>query len=413
MTTDVTTCCGAKPKPEPKQPPAQLLVIGIGAVLTVLVGLAVASVAGAKLAVLFVLGLALGLVLFHSRFGFSSAWRQLVSVGQGQAIRAHSLMLAVACVLFAIILGFGWSLSGTPQPMLAPAGWLVVIGAFLFGIGMQIGGSCASGTLFAIGSGHTAILFTLGGFIAGSIWQTFNAPFWTANVPAGKPVSLATSLGYPGALAVSLLVLGLITAASLWWQKRKQPPVIEPQPHANGLLRAIRGAWPLWVGAILLAVLNAATLFISGGAWGITFAFALWGAKILTFFGVDVASWPFWKTPANAAALHGSVLANKISVMDLGIILGALIASAAAGAFILHRRIPWKLALGSVIGGVLMGYGARLSGGCNIGAYFSGVASFSLHGWLWGATALVGTYAGLLLRPVFGLANPKPTDAVC
>ena len=31
-----------------------------------------------------------------------------------------------------------------------------------------------------------------------------------------------------------------------------------------------------------------------------------------------------------------------------------------------------------------MGYGARIAFGCNIGAYFGGIASFSLHGWLWG-----------------------------
>jgi len=58
-------------------------------------------------------------------------------------------------------------------------------------------------------------------------------------------------------------------------------------------------------------------------------------------------------------------------------------------------------------------FGARMAGGCNIGAYFSGVASFSLHGWLWGAAAIVGTYVGVPLRPLFGLGNPKPTDSVC
>lgn len=51
--------------------------------------------------------------------------------------------------------------------------------------------------------------------------------------------------------------------------------------------------------------------------------------------------------------------------------------------------------------------------GCNIGAYFSGIASGSLHGWAWGGLALIGTFLGLRLRPLFGLANPKPTDSVC
>jgi uncharacterized membrane protein YedE/YeeE len=53
-----------------------------------------------------------------------------------------------------------------------------------------------------------------------------------------------------------------------------------------------------------------------------------------------------------------------------------------------------------------MGYGARLAYGCNIGAFFSGVASTSLHGWAWIAMALLGTVVGVRLRPWFHLANP-------
>jgi hypothetical protein len=167
------------------------------------------------------------------------------------------------------------------------------------------------------------------------------------------------------------------------------------------------------VGAIVLAVLNAAVLFVSGQPWGVTSAFGLWGTKILQGLGVDVASWAFWQAPANAPGLTRPVFADRVSVLDFGIMIRALIASAVGGAFVLHRRIPWKLALGSVLGGVAMGYGAGLAGGCNIGAYFSGIASFSLHGWIWGVLALGGTWVGLRLRPLFGLTNPKPADSIC
>ena len=49
-----------------------------------------------------------------------------------------------------------------------------------------------------------------------------------------------------------------------------------------------------------------------------------------------------------------------------------------------------------------MGYGARIAFGCNIGAFFSGIASFSLHGWEWFLFALMGSLVGLLCRPAFG-----------
>lgn len=396
------------------QPPAQVRVVLVGLAAAVVLGGAVATTSGATSFTLFVVGLALGLVLFHSRFGFTSAWRQLVAVGQGKALRAHMLMLAVACTLFAPVLAGGVTLAGPVVPSLAPVGTSLFVGAFLFGVGMQLGGSCASGTLFAIGSGQTAILVTLAGFVAGSVLGAYHFTFWTQDLPTGRPVSLAdTRFGYLGAWVVSLAVIGAVVAATYLVARRRRPPALEQPPAARGAARAVRGSWPLWVGALLLAGLNLVTLVVSGGPWGVTFAFSLWGSKILDALGVDVQSWPFWADPANAAKFDAGVLAEKTSVMDLGIIVGALVASAAAGAFVVHRRIPPRLALGAVIGGVLMGYGARIAYGCNIGAYFGGIASFSLHGWLWGVMAIAGTFVGLRLRPLFGLTNPKPADSVC
>jgi uncharacterized membrane protein YedE/YeeE len=51
----------------------------------------------------------------------------------------------------------------------------------------------------------------------------------------------------------------------------------------------------------------------------------------------------------------------------------------------------------------LLGYGARLAYGCNIGAYFSGIASSSVHGWVWLVFAFTGSALGTALRPWFGL----------
>ncbi len=171
------------------------------------------------------------------------------------------------------------------------------------------------------------------------------------------------------------------------------------------IARAVRGAWPLWVGALLLAGLNGLTLWLSGKAWGITSAFALWGSKVLDVVGVDVQGWDYWQD--NAAAYQEGVLGNVTSVMDLGIILGALVASAAAGSWTLHRRIPARLALGAVVGGLLMGYGARIAYGCNIGAYFGGIASFSLHGWLWGVLALSRDLPRAQAAPALRAGQPQ------
>lgn len=399
--------------PAPPAPPANRRVVALGAVLSIALAAGTWATAGPRMAGVAGLGLALGLTLFHSRFGFTGAWRQLVGVGQPAALRAHMLMLATAAVLFAVILPFGLTLTGSARPMLGAIGIPLFVGAFLFGVGMQLGGSCASGTLFAVGSGQTGILFTLFGWIVGSLLAIGTVTFWTETVPQGPTVDLGALLGYPGALAASLLAMAGIVGLTVVVARRRDPPPVERPASDRGGWRVLRGSWPLWVGAVVLGLLNAAVLVVSGAGWGVTSAFGLWGAKILETVGAEPAGWAYFQVPANAQSLAGPVLADRVSVLDLGIIAGALVASALGGAFVFHRRIPPRTIAAGILGGILMGYGARIAGGCNIGAYFSGIASFSLHGWVWGLVAIAGTGAGLALRPLFGLANPKPGDSRC
>lgn len=66
--------------------------------------------------------------------------------------------------------------------------------------------------------------------------------------------------------------------------------------------------------------------------------------------------------------------------------------------------MPTKSLAAALIGGIFLGYGARIAYGCNIGAYFSGIASASLHGWLWLVAAFAGNVLGTRLRPLFGLS---------
>ncbi|MUK89208.1 YeeE/YedE family protein [Ornithinibacillus sp. L9] len=363
---------------------------------------------------LLVIGLLLGYTLFHARFGFTSAFRRLMSVGNGQALRSHMLMLAVAVTLFAPILAFGFSFFGTgASGYVSPVGISLIVGAFMFGIGMQLGGGCASGTLYAVGGGRSVMFITLLFFIVGSTIGAYHLPFWTEELPAFEPISLATStgLGYGGAWFLSILLFGLIAWITLVVERKNNGPKMAPLPSTTGWKRIFRGSWPLFAAAIALAALNALTLMTRGQPWGVTSAFALWGSKVAQFFGVDVASWGYWQG-ANAAVLESSIFADSTTVLNLGVILGAFLASAAGGLF-KFSKVTGKNATASVIGGLLMGYGARLAFGCNIGAYFGGIASFSLHGYVWGILALAGTFVALYLRPLFGLSVPKPKDSFC
>ncbi|MEU0277585.1 MULTISPECIES: YeeE/YedE family protein [unclassified Streptomyces] len=403
------------PRPDaPPAPPVRRVPLVVSVLIAVALTGYVWSAHGARPGVLLLLGLGLGVALFHSRFGFTSAWRQLVAVGNGTGLRAHTLLLGTTATLFALLIGTGTGLFGSvPAPSAGTLGVGLLAGSFLFAVGMQLGGACASGTLFAVGSGQSSIVLTLGGFIAGSTLAAWQFGLWK-DLPAFEPVVLADHVGWFGSWAVTMAALALIVLVSRRVQARRNPPPTGPVPSARGAAaRVLRGSWPLAAGALALSVLGAGVLLVSGGAWGVTSAFSLWGAELVRALGGHPETWTFWQQPNNAGMLAGPVLADKNSLTDIGIMIGAAVAAALGGTWTLHRGVPWRTAVAAVLGGVLMGIGARLAGGCNIGAYLAGIASGSLHGWIWGAVAILGTWAGLKLRPLFALSNPKPGDGIC
>jgi uncharacterized membrane protein YedE/YeeE len=359
--------------------------------------------------VLFLVGVGAGIVLYHAAFGFTTAWRVMISEGRGDGLRAQMLMLAVTCLVFFPVLAKGQFFGHAVRGSVSPVGLSVVAGAFLFGLGMQLGGGCASGTLYTAGGGSVRMLVTLAAFIAGSVLGVLQQPLWD-KAPKLNPISLVSELGVVPALAINLAIFGLVALVSLLIERRvsrRRSPDIRARAEADkpaqprGRGAWLRGPWPLAAGALGLAAVNIATLAVAGRPWGVTSAFALWGSKMVAATGVNVAAWPYWQS--RAAELQGSVFNDVTSVMDFGIILGALTASGLAGRFAPTWRVPARSLAAAVFGGLLLGYGARIAYGCNIGAYFSGIASSSVHGWLWFAAAFVGSIAGTRLRPIFGL----------
>lgn len=372
---------------------AALLLIAVGCVTLV-------SVVSMRQALLFLVGVGAGLALYHAAFGFTSSWRDFIVHRRGAGLRAQMLMLAVTTSVFVPLMAHGTVWGQAVRGSVAPAGVPVIVGAFLFGVGMQLGGGCASGTLYSAGGGSVRMFATLSAFIVGSVLGLRYSSVWE-QAPALRPMSLLGEFGAPQALAMSLAGFGAIGAITLLAERRRRGS--SDRPAAVGT-HVLQGPWPLLAGAVGLAAVNIATMVLAGRPWGVTAAFGLWGSKVLMALGTSVSAWPYWQAPARAADLHNTVLRDVTSVMDIGIMLGALAAAALAGRFSPVWRVPPRSLGAAIVGGLLLGYGARIAFGCNIGAYFSGVSSTSLHGWLWLVAAFSGNILGTRLRPWFGLA---------
>lgn len=359
-------------------------------------------------AILFLLGGLGGLTLYHAHFGFTSAFRRFLVYGQADGLRVQMLMLVVASVLFLPLLVRG-SVFGHPVAAGAsPLGTSVLVGAFIFGIGMQLADGCASGTLYHLGGGDIRSILAIVGYVVGSVLGSLNFNWWTKSLPSLAPVSLLKSFGPWGALAIQVVIAGVVALVVTQVERRRYGRGIELQPQTRrGWQALLRGPWPLVWGAVALAFINFTMLLVSGKPWGVTFAFALWGAKLAQAVGIPAGSWAYWQSAANAQALQRSVIFDQTTVTDIGLMLGALLAGALAFRFAkpLTLRFPPRMLVATVLGGTIMGYGARIAFGCNIGAYFSGIASFSVHGWVWFVAAMLGSAVGVKLRPLFAYKN--------
>lgn len=152
--------------------------------------------------------------------------------------------------------------------------------------------------------------------------------------------------------------------------------------------------WPYWLGGILLAVLNVVLLALTGTSWRITSGFLYWGAALLEKLGLQPQEWYYFSVYNHGLEPGESLFNNDISILTLGIILGALLAVLLSSEFKFKPLKSKKQGLVALFAGIAMGYSSRISFGCNIGAFFSAIPSFSLHGWVFFFSLFIGAWIG-------------------
>jgi uncharacterized membrane protein YedE/YeeE len=383
-------------------------VIGAAAGLLALAGAAVMAQGRAGLWAA-LLGALAGVSLYHARFGFTSAWRRMMRERRGAGLRAQMLLIALICAASFPLMAWGEVIGLPARGAILPMGVASALGACLFGAGMQLGGGCASGTLYTVGGGSSRMLVTLAFFVAGSVWATADWAFWESLPRTRAGVSLVGALGPLPALAAMAALLGAIAWGSMVMERRAHGALEgsahgAPEGSAHGASLA-RGPWSLRQGAIALALVGIGCFALLERPWGVTAGFALWGAKAAQALGATPEAWPYW-TGWRAGQLASPVVADATSVMNIGIVLGALAAAGAAGAFAPVWRLSARDLATAAIGGLLMGYGARLAYGCNIGAYLGGLTSGSLHGLWWLVWGAAGSAVGVVARARLGMDPP-------
>lgn len=360
---------------------------GIVIVLISLAVIAAALLVGARYGALLLIGLGLGLALEGLRFGFAGPWRALILRGEPAGLIAQLTAIGlVALVSFPL-------LSSHPEELIgahAPIGFAMVGGAFVFGASMQLVLGCGSGTLVNAGSGNAVSLVALPFFAVGSFAGAYHLDWWI-DLGTAPTVTLQAVLGASGGLVATLA--GLSAVGAFVYLRAARDQRIVPRR--------------LWVAAFVVAGLAILNLVVSGQPWGVVYGLGLWAAKGAQAIGMDLSGSAFWSAPTNVTRLYESLLTDVTSLTNIGIILGAFAIAAWRGGLNADRaRLPWTGWAAAVVAGLLMGYSSRLAFGCNVGAFFSGVSTGSVHGWAWFGAAFLGSVLGVRLRPLVGL-EPK------
>ena len=420
----------------------QILIGIIGLVLLGVFGSFLANL-NIMLTMYLVTGLLFGYILTRARFGFAGGVKKIYMTGEGSLSKALLIMFAVTIVAMAgvhwgaVVLD-GGSMAAVPEKgdaalpaagSVKPLNLAVIIGGFLFGMGMIMAGGCASGTLTDLGEGAVRsaialLFFTIGAVFGHGMRYVFDQ---SALSNFATEIYFPNVVGYIGAVLVSvvfLLILYVIVGKyetfrkkdgsyqELKYSENERP--LEEQEEFNLFSyktyhKFFVERWSYLTGGLLIAVMFIFVVNTTGTDWGVTGVYTHWGVALLQKFGFEFNNPAFSgiaKTVNNGLINHAGTMRN------LGIIFGSALALLLASKFEFDYDFNLYDASMYAIGGLLMGFGARFAKGCNIGALYAAISNFSLHGWaflvalsLGGLTALKMFEGKLNIVPDRGLSN--------
>jgi uncharacterized membrane protein YedE/YeeE len=138
--------------------------------------------------------------------------------------------------------------------------------------------------------------------------------------------------------------------------------------------------WPTWLAGIFLALV-ALLIFLWKGPWGVAAGYRNLGDWIL--YGVGIG-----EDRPYSPWLHPIMLTNG------GLLVGAFVSALMSRQFKLHRAPPLEYAK-SLLGGTLMGTGAVLAAGCNVGGFYTAAAMLDWSGLAMMIGLVIGAWIGL------------------
>src|SRR5471030_50866 len=180
------------------------LFLGLSLAATaILIALVLLDGQGAS-ATLILVGFGLGIAFLKAEFSFTASWRRFLTRGEAGGLLGGMIVIVIAATVIVPVAALAPNYGGA----IAPLGPSLLIGAFVFGIGMQLANGCGSGTLYTVGGGSGRMLIALAFFVIGSVFCSLSLPAFLA-LGGIDPVLASDYLGPWGGLAATLISIAL------------------------------------------------------------------------------------------------------------------------------------------------------------------------------------------------------------
>lgn len=358
---------------------------------------------GSNGAISLLVGAALGITFERGRFCFFCIFREAIEERNTTPFLGILVAIAVGAIGYAIT--FGQFLPDTstgrlpPNAHIGPVSWVLVLAGVLFGVGMALSGACLSGHLYRIGQGSLravpALLGSLIGFGMGfKLWNSI----YLGVISDSPTLWLPHTFGYAGALLITLLVLGFIAWLAIRFGSSSEPL---SQPVTSGSigkgLRAsiFQNRWsPITTGSIVGIIGTIAYLRVE--PLGVTRQLSTISRTYLDKYNLLPENLAGMDTMAGCIAVISKVITNN-GWLILGFVFASL-AAALIGNRFAFESITMRNGSTAFIGGVLLGLSSMIALGCTVGVLLSGTQSFAISGWVFFASAFLGTFVSIKLK---------------
>ncbi|OEH85403.1 hypothetical protein BHU72_04755 [Desulfuribacillus stibiiarsenatis] len=351
-----------------------------------------------NLAIAWSLGLCFGFVFQRSRFCTVGAIRDVFLLGNYNLAKGVLIYLSLSTTFFTILYTISLFSPLKIVAKLEPIGLMTLIGAFIFGIGMVIAGGCASGILIRMGEGLIMQWWGFLGLIVGSFLGVW---LYDWHHPLNYGISyvfLPEYLGLPIAMVLQMTVL-LGMLGLFYYLDYKNKMIDYPFPQSfqqtaaslSATDKILKKPWPYTWGAIILAILSS-FVYLWNQFWGITNGLIHLFAGLTDRFIMDINHWTFFAKNPNQHLLFFN---HPLVPLVIATVIGSFVASLLAREFRIRKTAHPRFIYSAIIGGFLMGFGARLAHGCNVSAVMTGIPTYSLHGWVFLIFMTLGVLAGI------------------